>query len=155
MMHPVDTPADWRGGTCCSQNEVLKMVDKKTFDKKVVWITGASSGIGEALALKLSKMGARLIISSNEMDSCCLKSLDLWPSKIHLPDWRKSQIQPLCYCFEFVICNSQITLSIDHLGSKRITNKDPINNIVLTKPGNIFGFLPNHFMIFEKLRTFQ
>jgi short-subunit dehydrogenase len=36
------------------------------FNGKVVWITGASSGIGEALAYELSSKGAKLIISSNE-----------------------------------------------------------------------------------------
>lgn len=41
------------------------------FNKQVVWITGASSGIGEALAYHFSKQGARLIISSrreNELE---------------------------------------------------------------------------------------
>lgn len=36
------------------------------FQDKVVWITGASSGIGAALSLLLSRRGARLILSSNE-----------------------------------------------------------------------------------------
>lgn len=36
---------------------------------KVVWITGASSGIGEALAYKLNEMGAKLILSSRNRAS--------------------------------------------------------------------------------------
>jgi short-subunit dehydrogenase len=36
------------------------------FRDKVVWITGASSGIGEALAYKLGEAGANLALSSNE-----------------------------------------------------------------------------------------
>jgi dehydrogenase/reductase SDR family protein 7B len=36
------------------------------FDQKVVWITGASSGIGEHLAYAFSKAGARLILSSRK-----------------------------------------------------------------------------------------
>jgi dehydrogenase/reductase SDR family protein 7B len=35
---------------------------------KVVWITGASSGIGEALVYAYSQLGARLIISSRNRD---------------------------------------------------------------------------------------
>lgn len=34
------------------------------FNSKVIWITGASSGIGEALSLEFSKLGAFLILSS-------------------------------------------------------------------------------------------
>jgi short-subunit dehydrogenase len=38
------------------------------FENKVVWITGASSGIGEALAYEFTREGARIILSSNEID---------------------------------------------------------------------------------------
>jgi len=59
---------------------------------KVVWITGASSGIGEALAIECSKEGARLILSARREDElkrvaekckteCLLIPLDLEDQK--------------------------------------------------------------------------
>lgn len=46
-----------------------------SYVNRVVWITGASSGIGKALALHLSDLGAKLIVSSrNEKDLEVVKS---------------------------------------------------------------------------------
>ncbi len=39
-----------------------------SWTNKVVWITGASSGIGKALAIHLAAKGARLILSSRKTD---------------------------------------------------------------------------------------
>jgi short-subunit dehydrogenase len=39
-------------------------MDKRSFDDRVVWITGASAGIGEVLARKLSEEGACLALSA-------------------------------------------------------------------------------------------
>jgi len=40
----------------------------KDFNNKVVWITGASSGIGEALAVAISHLNARLILSARRVE---------------------------------------------------------------------------------------
>ncbi len=44
------------------------MKNKNFYEGKVIWITGASSGIGEELARQLSGCGARLILSSRRQE---------------------------------------------------------------------------------------
>lgn len=39
-----------------------------SFSGKVIWISGASSGIGEALSLELSRRGARIVLSARRTD---------------------------------------------------------------------------------------
>ena len=57
---------------------------KMNFQNKVVWITGASSGIGEALSKELSRLDALLIISARNKEalesvkSACQNSENVW-----------------------------------------------------------------------------
>lgn len=67
----------------------------KRIGDKTVWITGASSGIGEALALELSKLGCDLVISArNEERLLTLKNKCAYPERVHvipldLADYKK------------------------------------------------------------------
>ena len=47
------------------------------FREKLVWITGASSGIGEALAREFAKQGANLILSSRNIEKLTTLSEEL------------------------------------------------------------------------------
>lgn len=55
------------------------------FTNKVVWITGASSGIGKHLAIELANQGAKLILSSRNLDALeAVKNLCKNPENLKL-----------------------------------------------------------------------
>ena len=53
-----------------------------TFENKVVWITGASSGIGKELCVQLSRAGAKIILSARS-----LESLEKVRKELVNPEW--------------------------------------------------------------------
>jgi short-subunit dehydrogenase len=67
------------------------------FKNKVVWITGASSGIGKALAIELSRQKAKLILSSRVKESLelvknqCENSSEVKVLSIDLEDYTNLQ----------------------------------------------------------------
>lgn len=56
-----------------------------SFQNKVVWLTGASSGIGKAAALELSKQGTNVIISSRNTEKLeAVKAASAYPDKVKI-----------------------------------------------------------------------
>ena len=84
---------------------------------KVVWITGASSGIGEALAHEFAKEGAKLVLSARR-----LEELERVKRELSLPE------------------NAVMTLPIDMLRPEEFTAK---TQSVLAHFGRIDVLVPN------------
>ncbi|MEZ4904966.1 MAG: SDR family oxidoreductase [Spirosomataceae bacterium] len=84
---------------------------------KVVWITGASSGIGEALAYQFAKEGAKLVLSARRMEE-----LDRVKKSLNLPN------------------DSVLNIPIDMLKPEEFAAK---TQAVLAHFGQIDAFVPN------------
>ncbi len=54
------------------------------FENKIIWITGASSGIGKEMAVQLAKAGAKIILSSRKKEPLVLVKNELEKKENHL-----------------------------------------------------------------------
>lgn len=96
-----------------------------TFTNKVVWITGASSGIGKALALELSQQNCKLILSSrredalNEVRSQCQQPDNVAVIPLDLADY--ANMKP--FSDRAISCFGKVDLLINNGG---ISQRSPI-----------------------------
>lgn len=127
-----------------------------SFKNKVVWITGASSGIGKALALEFSKLEAKIIISSRkkgaleEVKNLCAHPENVKIVTLDLEDYTNlgSAVSNAISKFEKIdilinsggISQRALTIDTDILVDKRFMDINYMGSMALTK-----GVLP-HFI---------
>jgi dehydrogenase/reductase SDR family member 7B len=139
------------------------------FNNKVIWITGASSGIGEALAYAFSAGGAKLILSSRRHEELeRVKQACKTPEQIHILPLDLSDIPSLeGKVAEAIACFRQIDIMVHNGGisqrslvietnleiHRRVMELDYFSYIVLTK-----ALLPHfaerkkgHFVVMSSL----
>eukprot|EP00747_Dinoflagellata_sp_TGD_P208768 gnl/TRDRNA2_/TRDRNA2_82209_c0_seq1.p1 gnl/TRDRNA2_/TRDRNA2_82209_c0~~gnl/TRDRNA2_/TRDRNA2_82209_c0_seq1.p1 ORF type:complete len:338 (+),score=76.22 gnl/TRDRNA2_/TRDRNA2_82209_c0_seq1:93-1106(+) len=62
---------------CCDNKAADATMPSDAYKGKVVWITGASSGIGKELTVQLARQGAKLIISARREQVLCEVAAEL------------------------------------------------------------------------------
>ena len=121
-----------------------------SLENKVIWITGASSGIGEALTYAFAAQGANLILSSRNIDALervknnCANNhsdihiLPLNLSKLRTLNRKAKQALKIFGKIDFMIHNAGVALkdlakNTDIEIDKRIMNINYFSTVVLTK----------------------
>jgi len=94
-----------------------KPITPNCYDKKVVVVTGASSGIGEELALQYAKLGATVVISARRAE--LLQKL-----KEKIEDLYKSDVQ-------IVVCDVSLPNDCQRLIQEVITKQGRVDTLVL------------------------
>ncbi len=97
------------------------------FNNKIVWITGASSGIGESLAYAFAKRGAKLILSARRIEELeRVKANCYQPEMVDILPMDLSKVDELAAKVEWVIAkNCKIDILVNNGGiSQRSEAKD-------------------------------
>jgi dehydrogenase/reductase SDR family protein 7B len=74
-----------------------------SFAQQVVWITGASAGIGEALAKEFARLGARLVLSARNVAELERVQAACAPAEVLLVPLDLAQAETLPACVEKVL----------------------------------------------------
>lgn len=122
-----------------------------SFNHKYVMITGASSGIGEAIALELARQGAHLLLAARNIDklqqvaSQCLSlgapSAEVYPLDMAQKD---SILQFADHCnqlpqpFDYIVLNAGVsqralTLDTDYTVDEQILQTNYLGQVLLVK----------------------
>ena len=120
----------------------------KSINGKVVWITGASSGIGEALAYELSKRDCKLILSARNIENlervksrCVNASVVLLPFDLTDFDNAKKHVESAISAFgkiDILVNNGGVSqrsllAETDFEVDKKLIEVDYLGTIALTK----------------------
>ncbi|AUC16256.1 short chain dehydrogenase [Tenacibaculum sp. SZ-18] len=116
---------------------------------KIVWITGASSGIGKSLAIHLSQQNTKLILSSrnelslNEVRNLCLNKQDVYILSLDLENYSnfEAKVEEAISFFGTVdilvnnggISQRSLAAETDISVDKRLMNINYLGTIALTK----------------------
>lgn len=120
-----------------------------SFANKVVWITGASSGIGKHLAIELSQQGAKLILSSRNIEALeTVKHLCKHPEHVQLlpldlEDYNNlnAKVEEAISCYNAIdilvnnggISQRALAKDTDITVDKRIIDINYLGTVALTK----------------------
>lgn len=114
------------------------------YKDKIVWITGASSGIGEATALEFSKHGAKLILSARREDELkrvqklCLENTsvcEVYPLDLTLPEQISATVDKIKKGFSRV----DVLFSNGGISQRSLASETPVENDRKIMEINYFG----------------